>query len=160
MGPWLVMRQVVSCRLPDTCMCKPMRFMVSIWVVLGVVVGPVICSRIPVVTELVLGSMAPKPPYLHIHHFAPAGNNCVVGHPNSCGVIRLDVDFWFGPAHVNQGLAMRYHLLCRYEECSQFSFRCRRHDEFDYLGNGEDSTVESRVRVIFQEEDVSPCAAA
>ena len=75
-------------------MRKSMHFMVGIRVVLGVVVGPVLCSRIPVVTELVLGSAAPEPPNLHIHHFALAGNNCVVGHPSSCGVISLDRTFW------------------------------------------------------------------
>ena len=99
-------------------MCKSMRFMVGVWVVLGVVNGPVHCSLIPVVLELVLGGMATEPPNLYIHHFAPAGNNCVVGHSNSCGVVRLDRAFWLGPAHVNQGLAMGYHLLCCYEECS------------------------------------------
>ena len=94
-----------------------MRFMVGVWVVLGVVVGPVFCAVVPVVLELILGSTAPEPPNLHIHHFAPAGHNCGVGHPSSCGVISLDRTFWLGPAHVNQGLAMGYHLLCRYEEC-------------------------------------------
>ena len=146
--------------VPDTCMCKSMGFMVSIWVVLGVVVSQVICFQIPVVTELVLGSTAVEPPYTHIHHLAPTGNNCVVGHPSCCGVVRLDRAFRLGPAHVGQGLAMRYHLSCRYEECSKFSFGCRSHDKFDDLGNRKDSAIEARERVIFQEEDMCPCAAA
>ena len=120
--------------VPDTCMCKSICIMVSIWVVLGVVVGQVLRSRIPVLTELVLGSTATEPPYTHIHHFAPSGNNCVVGHPSCRGVVRLDRAFRLGPAHVDQGLTMRYHLTCCYEESSQFIFGCRRHDKFDDLG--------------------------
>ena len=128
-----------------------MRFMVGVKVVLGVVVGPVFSSRVPVVLELVLGGTATEPTDLHIHHFSPAGNNCFVGHSCICLVARLDRAFWLGPAHVYQGLAMGYHLLCSDGECSQFGFRCRRHDKFDYMGNEEDSAVEAQEWVIFRE---------
>jgi hypothetical protein len=56
--------------------------MVGVQVVFGVVVSPVFRARVPVVTELVLGSMATEPPEVHIHHFGPVGNNCFIG--NTC----------------------------------------------------------------------------
>jgi hypothetical protein len=58
-------------------------FMVGVWVVFGVVVSPVFRACIPVVTELVLRSVAMEPPEAHIHHFGLAGNNCFIG--NTCG---------------------------------------------------------------------------
>ncbi len=39
---------------PDFCMHELVRFMVGVWVVLGMVVGPVLGSSIPVIAELVL----------------------------------------------------------------------------------------------------------
>ncbi len=58
-------------------------FIVGIWVVFGVVVSPVFRTSIPVVTEFVLGGVAPEPPEAHIHHFGLAGHNRFVG--NTCG---------------------------------------------------------------------------
>ena len=109
----------------------------------------IVCSLIPVVLELVLGFPAPKPPYAHIHHLAPPGHDCLVGHTSCRGVVRLDRAFRLGTTHVDQGLKMRYHLSCCYAESSQFIFGCRRHDKLDDLGYRENSTVEARVRVIF-----------
>jgi hypothetical protein len=48
-------------------------FMVGVWVVFGVIVSPVFRTSILVITKLVLGSAATKPPEAHIHHFGPAG---------------------------------------------------------------------------------------
>jgi hypothetical protein len=42
-----------------------------------VVVSPGFRAGVPVVTELVLGSMTTEPPKAHIHHFGPTGNNCL-----------------------------------------------------------------------------------
>ena len=58
-------------------------FMVGVRVVFGVVVSPVLGARIPVITKLVLGFVAPEPPEAHIHHLGPAGDNRFVG--NTCG---------------------------------------------------------------------------
>jgi hypothetical protein len=60
-----------------------MGFMVGVWVVFGVVVGPVFGAGIPVVTELVLGGAATEPLEAHIHHFGPAENNHFVGNSHS-----------------------------------------------------------------------------
>ena len=89
--------------------------MVVIWVVLGVVITQVVFSLVPLVSELILGFLAPEPPYAHVHHFAPSGHNCLVGHTSCSGIVRLDRDFRLGPTYVDQGLTMRYHLLCCYE---------------------------------------------
>ncbi len=70
-------------RVPDACMSDLVGFMVGVRVVFGVVVSPVLGARIPVITKLVLGFVAPEPPEAHIHHLGPAGDNCVVG--NTCG---------------------------------------------------------------------------
>ncbi len=56
--------------------------MVGFRVVFGVVVSPVLRASIPVITKLVLGSMATEPPEAHIHHFGSAGNNCFIS--NTC----------------------------------------------------------------------------
>ena len=159
-NPWdhgLVMRQVVGRRSP--------RYLhVKVYVLHGKYPGGAWCGSPPSYlftypssrSELVLGFPAPKPPYAHIHHLAPSGHDCLFGHPSCRGVVRLDRDFRLGPTHVDQGLTMRYHLSCCYEESSQFSFRCRRHDELDDLGYRENSPVEARVRVVFLRERCAP----
>ncbi len=111
--------------------------------VLGVVVSQVFQSLIPVVSELVLGFPATQPPYAHVHHLAPSGHGCLVGHTRCSGVVGLDWGFRLGPAHVNQGLTVRYHLSCCYEESCQFSFGCLCHDKFDDLGYRENGPVET-----------------
>ena len=119
--------------------------MVGIRVVLGMVVPYVICSLVPVILELVLGFLALKPPYAHVHHLALSGHNCLVGHARCDGVVRLNWAFRLWPAHVDQSLALWYHCLCCYDESSQFGFRCRRHEKLDDLGCRENSPVVARV---------------
>ena len=71
---------------PDSSMCDTVGFLVGVWVVLGMVVGPVFGSSVPVVAELVLRAPALEPPEAHIHHLDPAGDNCFVGR----------LSYWFG----------------------------------------------------------------
>ncbi len=89
-----------------------MGFLVSVRVVFGVVVGPVLGARIPVITKLILGCVAMEPPNLHIHHLGLAGDNSFVGNSLGCKVICLDRTFWLGPTHGNEGLAMGNHFSC------------------------------------------------
>jgi hypothetical protein len=49
-------------QFPDTSMSCPVGFMVGVWVMFGVVIGPVFGSSIPVILKLVLRSAASKPP--------------------------------------------------------------------------------------------------
>ena len=72
----------------------------------------------------------------------------------------MDGAFGLGPAHVDEGLAVGNHLAGCDEEGSKFRFSCRRHNKFDDLGNGKDSSVESWKGVIFGEIDMCSCAAA
>ena len=103
--------------VPDTGICKSMRFMVCVWVVLSVVASSIFQADIPLVGELlVLGSMAPEPPEAHIHHLAPARNNGIVGSPSQCRVISLDREFWSGPPHDDEGLAVGYNHASRDEK--------------------------------------------
>ncbi len=67
---------------------------VGVWVVLGMVVGPVFGSGVPVVVELVLRAKTLEPPEAHIHHLDPAGDNCLVGNTCSGRVISLDRRLW------------------------------------------------------------------
>ncbi len=88
-----------------------------------VVVSPVLSSCVPpVVAKLVLRLAATEPPEVHIHHFAPARDNCIVGNSCSCGVICLDRAFWLGPTDVDDGLAVGYFFLCHDEKHSKFGF--------------------------------------
>jgi hypothetical protein len=96
----------------DSCMRTKMGFMVGIWVMFGVVVGPVFGACIPVIMKLVLRCMAMEPSELHIHHFAPARNNSFIGNPRCSGVISLDRTFRLGPTHVNKVLVVGNHLSC------------------------------------------------
>jgi hypothetical protein len=66
-------------RFPDTSMSCPVAFMVGVWVMFGVVIGPVFGSSIPAVLKLVLRCTASKPPEAHIHHFGIGDFGC--GHP-------------------------------------------------------------------------------
>ena len=59
------------------------RFVIGVWVVLGMVVGPVFGSGVPVVAELVLRATALEPSEAHIHHLDSAGDNCLVGNTSS-----------------------------------------------------------------------------
>jgi hypothetical protein len=86
--------------------------MVGIWVMFSVVVGPVLETCIPVITNLVLRYMATEPPEFHIHHIAPARNNSFIGSPSCCGVVSLDRTFRLGSTHVDKGLAVGNHLSC------------------------------------------------
>ncbi len=97
---------------PVTYMQALMSFKVGIGVVFGVVVGPVLGARIPVIANLILGCTAMEPPKLHIHHLGPAGDNNFVGNPRCCRVIHLDRNFWLGPTHGNEGLAVGNHFSC------------------------------------------------
>ncbi len=64
MGQWLgeVAVDLGANRIPDTSMSCPVGFMVGVWVMFGVVIGPVFGSSIPVISKLVLRSVASKPP--------------------------------------------------------------------------------------------------
>jgi hypothetical protein len=98
--------------IPYTCMSVSVGFMVGVWVVFCVVVRPVLGSCIPVVSKLVLRCPEIEPPEAHIHHLAPARDNCIVNNPSSCGVICLDRAFGLGPSHISEGLAVGNHLAC------------------------------------------------
>jgi len=64
MGQWLgkVADSLGAIRFPDTSMSCPVGFMVGVWVMFGVVIGPVFEFNIPVILKLVLRSVALKPP--------------------------------------------------------------------------------------------------
>jgi hypothetical protein len=55
-----------------------MGFMVGTRVVFGMVLGPVLGVRIPVMMKLILGCAAMEPPKSHIHHLGPVGDNSFV----------------------------------------------------------------------------------
>jgi hypothetical protein len=65
--------------------------MVGVQVVFGVVVSPVFKASVPIITKLVLGSMATEPPEAHIHHFGLAGNNCLLVTPAA-----IELSVWIG----------------------------------------------------------------
>ncbi len=115
--------------------------MVGVWVVFFVVVGPVLGSSIPVVAELVLGGAAMEPPEAHIHHFALARNDSIVGKSPSCGIVCLDRAFRLGPPHVDEGLAVGYHFTCCDEKYSKLRIGCRCHYKIDDPDNRENHTV-------------------
>jgi hypothetical protein len=72
-------KDLCAYQVPDACMSTLVGFILGIQVVFGVLVSPVFRTRIPVVTELVLGGAATEPPEAHIHHFGPEGHNRFVG---------------------------------------------------------------------------------
>ena len=72
----------------------------------------------------------------------------------------MDWAFGLGPPHIDEGFAVGNHLTGRDEESSKFRLSSRCHNKLDDLGNGEHSTVERWVRVIFREKDMCPSAAA
>jgi len=63
-GQWLgkVAVDLGANQFPDACMSGSVGFMVGVWVVFGVIISPVFGSSIPVVSKLVLRSVASKPP--------------------------------------------------------------------------------------------------
>ncbi len=112
-------RQVGSCAhpIPYARMSALVRFMVGVWVVFCVVASPVFGSSIPVVSKLVLRSLAVEPPKAHVHHLAPVRDNSIV---NNCGVVCLNGAFGLGPSHVDEGLAVGNHLLGSDKEGCKF----------------------------------------
>jgi hypothetical protein len=89
-------------QVPDACISTLVGFMVCVWVMFGVVVSPGFGTSIPVITKLVLRCATMELLKLHIHHLAPACNNCFIGNPCGGRVICLDRAFWLGPTHVNE----------------------------------------------------------
>jgi hypothetical protein len=88
-----------------------MCFMVDVRVMFGMVIGPDLGARIPVITKFILGCMATEPPKLHIHHLGPTGDNSFNGNSRGCRVVTLDRTFWLGLTHGNEGLVVRSHFL-------------------------------------------------
>ena len=101
---------------PVTCMQALMGFLVSVRVVFGVVVGPVLGARIPVITKLILGCAVMEPQKLHIHHLGHAVDNSFVGNSHCCRDIHLDRTFRLGPTHGNEGLVVGNHFSCHDEQ--------------------------------------------
>jgi hypothetical protein len=97
---------------PVACMQASMCFLVGVRVMFGMVVGPVLGARIPVITTLILGCVAMEPQKLHIHHLDPAGENSFIGNSCGCRVISLDRTFWLGPTHGDEGLVVGNHFSC------------------------------------------------
>ncbi len=134
--------------------------MVGVWVMFGVVIGPVFGSSIPVISKLVLRCTASKPPEAHIHHFGPAGDNCFVGNTDGGGVISLDRSFRLWPSHSDEGLPVGNHFSCGDKKGCKFWFSSWSHNELDDLGNGEYGTIETWKWIILRKEDVSSRLAA
>ncbi len=88
-------------RFPDASMSGSVGFMVGVWVMFGVVIGPVFGSNIPVVSKLVLRCTASKPPEAHIHHLGPAGHVLLV----TPAAVELSV--WIGDFGCGHPIAMR-----------------------------------------------------
>ncbi len=84
-----------------------------------------------------------EPPEAHIHHFASAWNDSIIGNSRSCGIVCLDGAFRLGPPHVDEGMAVGYHFACCDEKRSKLRFGFRCHYKLDDLGNGENPTIES-----------------
>jgi hypothetical protein len=93
-----------------------MGFVVGVKVVFGVVLGPFLGACIPVISKLILGCTATKPPKLQIHHLEPVGHNSFVGNAGCCRVIPLDRTFRLGPTHGNEGLAVGNRFTCHDEK--------------------------------------------
>ena len=88
----------------------------------GIVISPVFRACIPIVSKLVLRFAAAEPPKSHVHHFAPSRNNSVISNSCSSRVVCLDRRFGLGPAHVDEGLAMRDHFTSCDEQSGKFGF--------------------------------------
>ncbi len=122
--------------------------------VFGVVVSPVFRASVPVITKLVLGSVATEPPVAHIHHFGPAGNNCFIGNTCNSWVICLDRGFWLRPPHRDEGLPVKNYLSSCDKKGCKFRFCGWCHNNLDDLGNWENNTVEMQKWIVLWEEDV------
>jgi hypothetical protein len=65
------------------------------WVVLGEVVGEVVCALLPVHGELSLANSVLDPIEAHVHGFGSLDFGLVVGKPISCRVVGGDAG-WLG----------------------------------------------------------------
>ena len=79
--------------------------MIQWWMMLGAVVVPVESPRVPIKTELILGSTATQPVKPHFHSFGLTRHNCVVSVAGGGGVISLKERRWLRPTHFNECLA-------------------------------------------------------
>ncbi len=82
---------VCAYRVPDACMSTLVGFMVGVQMVFGVVVSPDFRASIPVVTELVLGGAATKPPEALSIILARQGSVVLLVTPAA-----VDLSVWIG----------------------------------------------------------------
>ena len=68
-----------------------MRFVIHWWMVLGSDISQVGGPRIPIVVELILIFVAPKPVKMHFRPFGASRKNGIVCDPNCCQIIGLEM---------------------------------------------------------------------
>ena len=77
-------------RIVLPCMCGTMRFVIYWRLMLGTVISPICCSRVPIKSELSLGLAAAEPVKAHVHGFYASKDNGFVDYTNGGGVVSLD----------------------------------------------------------------------
>ena len=80
------------------------------------VVGYVLVSWCPVVTEVVLGVAAADPPEAHVHGLENFVHHGFVGDADGGGVFALDGRGVLRPAHFHESVSKRYHGFSGDEE--------------------------------------------
>ena len=94
--------------------------------------------------KLFLGNSAPEPVQLHVHGLEAFACNVVGYHSVGGRVVILHRRGRLLVSHRLEGVTFRDGLSAVDEDSSQFRFRHRVHDCFDYLGYGDDGSVVCR----------------
>ena len=83
---------------------------------LGTVVGQVLVSWCPVLTEVFLGLAASEPPEAHVHRLEHFVHHGLVGEACGSGVVALNRRGGLIPAHFDDSVPQEYHSLGADEE--------------------------------------------
>ena len=83
---------------------------------LGTVFSQVLFSWCPVVAELFLRVVASEPPEAHVHGLEHFVHHGLVGDASVSGVVALNGRGGLRPAHLDESVSERYHVLGADEE--------------------------------------------
>ena len=107
----------------------------------GPVIGSVVGSWMPVVSELALGITTTESVEFHVHGFCVPGLDVVGDYAMSCAVVGLDWRGWLFVAHFFNDF-LHWDCLAGIDvEGSKFGFSCTGHDCFEIFRYVEDGTV-------------------
>ena len=124
------------------------------------VIPPLQNSACPVISKLTLSFSKSKPVEAAVHCLKFPGRNSIIDYTCCGGGVCLDGWFWLGTFHFFHCVSRCHHFLSCDENCPQFCFWIRRHNEFNDLVKNKKGAVPSGHGIVFKKENLIPWSTA